>query len=67
MTRHRIDRRLAELESRVRGGGSDPMALYHAMLELGHDAPMPQAGQPVQDWLKAVPTPALEAMVEAYT
>jgi hypothetical protein len=63
----RIEHRLAALESRLhRNGGSDPMALYHAMLELGHDAPMPQAGQPVQDWLRTVPTPALEALLEAY-
>ncbi|WP_280569772.1 hypothetical protein [Chromohalobacter sp. 296-RDG] len=59
-----LEKRLAALEQQAKGtDDQDPSRMYHAMLELGLEAPEPMGGETCTEWLTRVPTKTLEPLM----
>ena len=61
-----IEKRLQALESSYQSAGSsDPVPVYHWLVEQGHEAPEPLDGESFRDWLARLPNEALQALMDA--
>lgn len=64
MTRRETERRLRALEA-LRPERSDPRRIHFALEAAGLESPPPRESETIEDWLKRVPTCALESLLNA--